>query len=343
MTFAIIMLVASLAMILLASLLFTNGIELLGHRLNMHQGTVGSVLAAVGTAMPETIIPLIAILVFRDEKSIEVGIGAIAGAPFMLATLAFFVTGAAVLVYALLGKRSLTMHVDAKGLARDLGFFVVLYGAAVAVSFVHELFWVKAGVAMVLLLSYGGYVRATLKSEAAEMEVPERLLIGRIFPVRGGMFWVVVQVAASLGLMIVSADWFVSYAGDVSVAAGVSPLVLSLIITPIATELPEKFNSVIWVGKKKDILALGNITGAMVFQSSFPVAFGIAFTSWDLSQGSGVTLVSALLAFVSALIVLAWATLRKSLNPFILMSGGLMYGVFIWFISTHNLTAFAVP
>ena len=52
---------ASLLMILLASILFTNGIELLGHRLKMHQSAVGSVLAAVGTALPETVVPIIAI------------------------------------------------------------------------------------------------------------------------------------------------------------------------------------------------------------------------------------------------------------------------------------------
>src|SRR5665647_3849985 len=33
-----------------------------------------------------------------------------------------------------------------------------------------------------------------------------------------------------------------------------------------------------WVRQEKDTLALGNITGAMVFQTCIPVAFGIAFT-----------------------------------------------------------------
>ena len=90
---------ASLFMILLASILFTNGIELLGHRLKMHQSAVGSVLAAVGTALPETVIPIIAILVFHDSRAMDVGIGAIAGAPFMLATLGLFLTGAAIIAF----------------------------------------------------------------------------------------------------------------------------------------------------------------------------------------------------------------------------------------------------
>ncbi len=33
----------------------------------------------------------------------------------------------------------------------------------------------------------------------------------------------------------------------------------------------------------KDALALGNITGAMVFQWMIPVGIGLIFTDWDLS------------------------------------------------------------
>jgi Ca2+/Na+ antiporter len=95
-------------------LIFTNAVEWFGKKLNLGQGVVGSILAAVGTAMPETIIPIIAILFHHDEKFKEIGIGAIAGAPFMLGTLAFFVTGIAVLIYAAMGKRTIKMNADTK-------------------------------------------------------------------------------------------------------------------------------------------------------------------------------------------------------------------------------------
>ena len=100
----VVLLVGSLALILFGAELFTNGIEWFGHKLNLAEGAVGSVLAAVATAMPETLIPLIAIvgpIVFGGgtPHSAEVGVGAILGAPFMLSTLAMFVTGAGVLVF----------------------------------------------------------------------------------------------------------------------------------------------------------------------------------------------------------------------------------------------------
>ena len=59
---------------------------------------------------------------------------------------------------------------------------------------------------------------------------------------------------------------------------------LSLVLAPLATEMPEKANSVLWVRRGKDALAMGNITGAMTFQATIPVALGLAFTTWDLDS-----------------------------------------------------------
>jgi cation:H+ antiporter len=60
---SIAILVISLGIILLGAEVFVNGIEWLGKKLNLSEGAVGSVLAAVGTALPETLIPIIAIVI----------------------------------------------------------------------------------------------------------------------------------------------------------------------------------------------------------------------------------------------------------------------------------------
>ena len=94
-------LVVAFLVILLGAELFTNGIEWFGRKLNLAQGAVGSVLAAVGTALPETMIPVIAIIFGGGgEATHAVGVGAILGAPFMLSTLAMFVTGIGVIYLA---------------------------------------------------------------------------------------------------------------------------------------------------------------------------------------------------------------------------------------------------
>jgi cation:H+ antiporter len=329
MTVDILMLVLSLGLILLSCAIFVNAIECFGKALNLHQGIIGSILAAVGTAMPETIIPVIAILFTKGASAHQIGIGAIAGAPFMLGTLAFFVTGTAVIVNKLLGRRTLVMNVDRGCLSRDLLFFLIYYGLAVSVTFVHEITPIKWIVALGLPLSYALYLKMTIHADVADVEGDELLYCHRFLGLPVSMAWIVVQLIASLALIIGSAELFIHYVELFSVRIGVSALILSLIITPIATELPEKFNSVIWVGRKKDTLALGNITGAMVFQSCFPVAFGILFTHWDLR---GITMVSAVCALAMAAITLLWVRIKGTLNPFFLLFGGVLYGVFMLFV-----------
>ena len=335
MAFDVVMLLVSLGLILLASVIFTNAIEVLGQRLGMHQGAVGSILAAVGTALPETVIPLIAILWIRDEQAKQVAVGAIAGAPFMLSTLAFFVTGAAVLGYAGLGRRARVMDADVRVVARDLTFFLVLYGAAILTTFVHDRMAVRIPIAIGLVAAYLVYLKVTLSSKAEEMADVERLYLCRLVRAGPSAALTAVQLGVALAVMVGGGHMFVGYVETVSTELGISALVLSLIITPVATELPEKFNSVIWVGRNKDTLAIGNITGAMVFQCSFPVAFGVVGTPWDLLADHGVTLVSALLAMTSAAIALVWVKARRTLNPFALLVGGALYAVFLTYLLTH--------
>src|SRR5437762_7173095 len=91
-------LVLSLFVILGGAELFTNGIEWVGEGFGLSEGAVGSVLAAIGTALPETILPIVAIIVGHHGIGDEVGIGAILGSPLMLSTLALAILGFTVIV-----------------------------------------------------------------------------------------------------------------------------------------------------------------------------------------------------------------------------------------------------
>lgn len=324
----IFMTAVSLGLILLSCYVFVNAVEQAGDKLNLHQGIIGSILAAVGTALPETIIPIMAILISGTPSGHEIGIGAIAGAPFMLGTLAFFVTGAAVLAYSALGRRKLLMCLDIPLLRKDLSFFTAIYGLAVLTTFVHN-HMARIAIALVLMLSYVIYLKVTISSACDANTDVDDLYLSRIFKVPESLSWISVQTLLGLALIIWGSHLFIGYVEELSATLGIAPLILSIIITPIATELPEKMNSIIWVGRGKDTLAIGNITGAMVFQSCFPVVFGILFTPWNLS---GVTMLSAGLAFSSSLLVLGWITVFKRLNPFVLLIGGLFYGAFIAYV-----------
>jgi len=335
MWFDIIKLLFSLAIILFSCELFTNAIEWLGKRLKFGDGVVGSIFSAVGTCLPETIIPIIAILfsgtvkgTTANQNSVDIGIGAIIGAPFMLGTLAFFVTGISVLIFRKRRKTGLRMKVNTEILSRDIGFFIIVYIIGISTSFINIVI-IKYFIAVFLLLCYVFYIILTVKDDSEGHGELEALHITRHMKIKSGLPMILIQLFVALIGIIVGGIMFVDNTRSISGLFGISTLALSLIITPIATELPEKFNSIIWIRKKKDTLALGNITGAMVFQSCIPVSVGIIFTPWVLDQK---VLVSAALAILSAGLVFTWIKVKGKLTAVPLIVGGLFYSSFIVYL-----------
>ncbi|MTI83208.1 MAG: sodium:calcium antiporter [Firmicutes bacterium] len=321
----IIFLVGGLGLILLSAELFTNGVEWLGKSMKLSEGAVGSILAAVGTALPESMIPVIAILFGTSEAAHEIGIGAILGAPFMLATLAFSITGVAAFFFTVNGERREHMLVDHSIMRRDLGFFMIVYSVAVLAAFLPQN--LKWFVAILLMLAYLFYVACTLKGGGKTLEESE--LKPLHFAKRQqepSTCIIILQVLFALGGIILGAHLFVDAIKHIAQIFQISPFVLSIFIAPIATELPEKFNSVIWVRQGKDTLALGNITGAMVFQSSLIPALGIALTPWNLSE---LAVTSAVLALSGAGLVYLSLTFKKALRPATLAFVAVFYVVFV--------------
>src|SRR4051812_28875504 len=162
----LVLLVGAFFVILAGAELFTNGIEWFGRKLELAEGAVGSVLAAVGTALPETMIPIVAILFGAGEASHGVAVGAVLGAPFMLATLAMFVTGVAVLIQARRRPAGDVMPVDSRVLAHDMGYFALAYSIAVGAAFLPlDLVWLKWVIAALLLAIYVWYVKGHFEAD----------------------------------------------------------------------------------------------------------------------------------------------------------------------------------
>ncbi|MEI8013062.1 MAG: sodium:calcium antiporter [Candidatus Omnitrophota bacterium] len=324
-------LLLSLGMILLAAEGFTNGVEVVGRRLSFSQAVVGSILAAVGTALPETILPLVAIFSHAGGSSKEIGVGAILGAPFMLATIGFFLIGGSAWAASCRAGRQPEVRADRGTLKRDLIFFLGMYGSAVFLPILFPRIPVWP-LAILLGAGYILYVFQTIAGESAPLEhfeplhivkFPEKL--GWIEKKEASLRWSLLQIAISLGVMVFGAQIFVRHLEVVSVGWGMDPLLFALLVAPIATELPEKFNSVTWTLKGKDTLAVGNMTGAMVFQSTFPVSVGLLFTPWKVE---GMALISAVLALFSAGALLYVTLTRPRISPWVMMLGGILYAVY---------------
>ena len=131
----------------------------------------------------------------------------------------------------------------------------------------------------------------------------------------------------ALGCIIVGAVFFVDAVEHLATSLGVSEVLLALVIAPVATELPEKFNSIIWVRQNKDTLAMGNITGAMVFQSSIPTVVGLVLASdaWSIHEGSYTAFASAGIAFLASAAIFIPMARRGGLRGRHLLVGGLFY------------------
>lgn len=331
MTVDIFLLLFNLMLILLSVEIFTNGVEVFGRRLSLSQAVTGSILAAVGTALPETILPMVAILMHKGEAAHSIGIGAILGAPFMLATLAFLMIGLTVFAGYISKRRSFIFEAEIPTVKRDLIFFLVMYSVGV---FLPMLLKPHVIVAFLLIFGYLAYLYITFKSESSGILHEEKLylnkILGKILPVgRFETFFSLLQALIALFIMIKGAHGFVSALQHISNQIGFDPLLFSLLVAPIATELPEKFNSVTWTFKGRDTLAMGNVTGAMVFQSTFPVSVGIIFTDWNIT---GYALVSVCLAIFASLILLGEIHLKRRISPFTLIFSGSFYLVYAFLV-----------
>lgn len=325
----LVILAAGLLTILVGANTFTNGVEWLGKKLNLSEGAVGSVLAAVGTAMPETMVPLIAILFGPAGNAHDVGIGAILGAPFMLSTLAFGVVGISKMVYCK-GEGSKCIDVKRSILMRDLKYFLFFYSLAIAAAYI-PIYALRIPVALTLVAGYGYYVKNTLGDgdSLTEMDLSPLYLWKKTS--EAPLYIILLQVFISLVLIACGAHYFVKAMGALAASIMFPALILSLIITPIATELPEKINSIIWVKGGKDTLAMGNITGAMVFQSTIIPAIGILFTPWSLTF---LAAFSAGLALLSSFTVYMFTVKQKKLKTEVMVYPVAIYGIFLFLIFT---------
>jgi cation:H+ antiporter len=327
----IIELVLSLVAILGAAILFTNAVEIMGDRLNLGAGAVGSVLAAVGTALPETMIPVVAILGALlvgsgGAAAGEIGIGAILGAPFLLATLALFIVGAAAIGYKERRETGSEITADRQTAIPDLVFFLLCFTPAAAAGIFSLPLLLKICLAVLLLAAYVLYVVRTLK-EGGETEenIPARLALWP-FRSQGPTWAVAVQLVGTIIVMGFGAHLFVGAVEHLSKSVGIPAGLIALVLAPLATELPEKFNSVVWLRDNKDTLAIGNITGAMVFQSTIPVSIGVLFTPWQLDFLSAV---AAIFAILSSIVFLGFLLRKAPLRAFYMLGAGSLYIVFV--------------
>lgn len=315
-----------LIVILIAAEVFTNALEHLGEKLGISEGVTGSLFAAVGTALPETMVPLLALLAGTQNMATneEIGVGSILGAPLMLATLSISLM--AVSVWRRRGTQG-HLRPERTGLTRDLNFFIIAFSfAAIAMYVPHTLAVVRYGISASMVMIYFIYVMMTLNaSKALVADGHATEAGGDMFLCKLGlpnnMIVIVIQLILGVGLLIAGAKGFIGGVEEAAHLLEISALLLSLLIIPIATELPEKVNSILWIRKGKDTLAFGNITGAMVFQGTLLPAIGIMLTPWEPRK----EVVLGIMMTLIAAVWLRYLVAKGGIKVWHLLVNGAMY------------------
>ncbi|SAH89807.1 Ca2+/Na+ antiporter [Bordetella trematum] len=329
MLLSIFLFLLSAAIIYFACEFFVNGVEWVGHRMKLGATAIGTVLAAFGTALPESAVTFMAVVFGNTPEEKDIGVGAAMGGPLVLATLAYAVVGFAMWRKHARGQTA-PIHADQRRLARDqawfMGIFIVKLGLGLLV------FAWKPWLGILFLCVYGVYVKRELSNDedCLDCEDLEPLKL-RPRDAEPSMAWACTQSVLALVVIGVASHVFVQQIGVLGIAMGVSPHMAALLLAPVATELPEIMNALIWVRQGKERLALANISGAMMIQATIPSALGIFMTPWLLDAP---LLVAGALTLAS--ISLLWLRFRSDTMtvPALARVGGL-YGVFALYLVWH--------
>ncbi len=326
-------LVLMLIIILVSSQLFTNALEHFGQKISISAGVTGSIFAAITTALPETSVPIIALIAGTPDKLVnqEISVGAILGAPLMLSTLSTFIMALSVIK-----QRGINGKVtpEKTGFVRDLNFFLVAFFlAAIAMYVPLDPIYLRTGISLILIGIYISYLVLTCMASNAlvvnghGVSPEEPMILTKIGLKNNGVTLVIQLILATL-LLLFGAKGFINGVETISKALHVSALLFSLLIIPLATELPEKVNSILWLRKNKDTLGFGNITGAMVFQGTLLPALGILLTPW---QPSRIIQTGMFITFVAA----TWLRINASstgLRIKALMVNGVLYLLYLYLV-----------
>ncbi|MFK0168543.1 sodium:calcium antiporter [Streptomyces sp. NPDC090306] len=320
---------------------FVNAVEWLGERLNIGRTAVGTILAAFGTALPESVVTLVAVTTGATEEAKNIGVGAAMGGPLALSTVAYGVTGAMLLLRRRKQDRvalattgmtygardddeALGSERDMRRLAKDQSWFLPIFVVKVALGLVAFAF--KPVLGVFFFAAYAVYFWREIRSSRAEEDDEEELEPLKLQPKKGvpDTWAVAVQTLATLVVIFFAAHYFVKQLDAIGPMLGLSATVTALLLSPIATELPEVMNAVIWVRQGKTKLALANISGAMMIQATVPSGIGLLFTKWHFD---GALLWSGLVT-VAAIVYLLLTMRAHKLTPARLTVAAGFYVVF---------------
>lgn len=326
------LLLCSAVVIYVACEYFVNGVEWVGRKLAVGQRATGSILAAFGTALPESIVTFIAVVFGTTPEQKSVGVGAALGGPLVLATIAYAVVGVTLLFYRRHLPNTDQARDEFKRLSQDQGWFLIIFVVKIGLGLV--LFAYKPWLGVLFLVAYGAYFRKEIRGEKGKDEddelEPLKLAPRQNTP---ATWTAVAQTLTALVVIFLASRLFVKQLDALGPLLGIHSQLLALLLSPVATELPETLNAFIWVRQGKYRLALANISGAMMIQATVPTALGLFFTPWLFDK----SLILAALVTLAGVTILFSAFRRGIVSRVLLASMAALYGLFAVLLVVFHL------
>lgn len=318
---AIAILLASAGLVYWSCEYFVNGVEWVGHKTGMSQNAVGTVLAAFGTALPESVVTFVAVVLGPDAATRNIGVGSALGGPLVLATVAYPVVGFMLLIHAPQSARR-PIALNWRRLSRDQGWFLLIFLCKIALGFVA--FAIKPWLGWLFLAAYAAYTWSEMRQAGDPSEGEMEPLKFQPRSSNPGLAWSIGQTVLALIVIFIASHLFVNQLSVIAPWLGLPSVVVALLLSPIATELPETMNAIIWIRQGKHRLALANISGAMMIQATIPTALGLWFTPWLFDDALTLAAIITTVAVSGLLLLLR----RNALTPAILASFGVFYLIF---------------
>src|SRR6185312_15080790 len=158
---------------------FVNGVEWLGRKLSVGSTATGTILAAFGTALPESVVTFVAAAFGKSDAQRELGVGAALGGPLVLATIAYATVGLTLIATRQPLRRTADGREEFRRLSRDQAWFLCIFVVKLGLGLIA--FAYKPWLGVLFLSAYAVYFWRELSRDDSgeEQEGLEPLILAR--------------------------------------------------------------------------------------------------------------------------------------------------------------------
>lgn len=277
----ILMLVVSFFAIWLSAGVAITAVEASASRLRLSKFALSLFVLGTVTSLPEIGVTINAIAL--QAPQIAVG-NLIGGQIFIL----FLVIPLLVVL-----SRGLRLRVQLQGSSLALTLLVIL---APILAFIDQK--MSLSEALVIL---GIYIVFTINF-ARKSSLVERVVMRLTKPNRGSLAWQLVKIVGAIIVLLIASNFAVKGIIELSSALSMPGFLVSLVILPLGTNLPELSLAIKGVMFGKKDVALGDFVGSMTFNSLLLFILAIAYGA-DIVIGQSIT---SLIVFLVLGIFLFW-------------------------------------